>query len=108
MDALTITAVSTLALSCLLPVYCYVVWRYYRAWRGGEPIPYFAPTVALLGSIAVTGFGIWFVAVCALAARYFEIVILPPGVGLLVIVLAFFAPAPPMLWLLRALTGKKT
>lgn len=107
MDALALTLISTLALAVLVPIDWYVAWRYYRAWDGGESIPYFAPTMALVAGIAVTATGTLLVALSALALRAFGQQVLPPGVGLVVITAVVFVPSAPMPWFLHLLRGKR-
>ncbi len=106
MDALALTALSTAALLVLVPIYLYVAWTYFGAWRGGETIPYFAPTIALILSIPSAAVLVLFVSLCVLIMRLTGQVVLAPGIGLALIVVAVFMPAPPMVWLLRLLVKR--
>ncbi len=106
-DALLLTAISTAALAGLVPLYIYVAWEFIAAWRGGEPIPYFAPTVFLIASVAAGAGLLLIVAFSALSLRLTGNPILPPGVGLFLLTVGLFLPAAPMLLLLRRLRDRR-
>lgn len=103
MDALTITVLSTVVLAVLTPIDWAVARAYYKAWRGGESIRYFAPTLMLIISVALTVTVTLAAGVSAVFLRYTGQGLLPPGVGLMVIVLALFLPSASLVWLLRLL-----
>lgn len=106
MDAITLTWLSTIVLLFLVPMDWYVVQAYWRAWKGGDSIRYFGPTVALLTSVAIAVTIVLVVALQILGGRLELLPVLPPGVGLLLIVLSLFLPSIGMLMLLRELRDR--
>jgi hypothetical protein len=103
MDVATITVLSTIAIGILTPIDWYVALTFYRAWRGGEHIPYFAPTLALIVTVAATVTACLFVGLSAIALRFTGQGIVPPGVGLLIVACALLLPSAALLWMWRLL-----
>ena len=99
MDVLTITVIATLILAAAVPVDTWVAFRFYRAWKGGEHILYFAPLLAVIVTTAIAAAAYLFVGLSAVQLRFTGFGIVPPGVGLLIIALAALAPSAALVWL---------
>lgn len=104
MDALTLTAIATAIMLSAAPGNWYVAWRFYRAWRGGESIRYFAPTMALIAAVAISSTITLIVGLLVLLGRIDGgVTILPPGLGLLLIAAGLIVTSVPMPFFLRLL-----
>lgn len=106
MDTLTITVLATIGLAVLTPVDWLVAVAYYQAWRGGETIRYFAPILALIISVAATVTACLFVGISAIQLRLTGFGIVPPGVGLVIILAALTMPSLALVWLLHLLRSR--
>lgn len=103
MDTLQITVLATLGLGILTPIDWFVAFRYWQAWHGGETIRYFAPTIFLIVSVAAAVTACLFVGLSAIQLRLTGFGIVPPGVGLVVILGALLVPSLGLVWLLQLL-----
>lgn len=107
LDALTITLIAIAILLPSTPFVWRVAWNYYSAWRGGETIPYFAPTMALIVSFAIVSTVVLAVGAASLFSRATGIPLIPGGVGLLSIAFGFVVPDLVLVWLWRQLRSRR-
>lgn len=98
-DVQLITVVATIGIAIFTPIDWWVARAYYKAWKGGEPIPYFAATLWLIISIALTVSACLFVGISAVVQRITGQGLVPPGVGLLIIACALLLPSSALVWL---------
>lgn len=107
MDVVGITVLATAIICALAPIDWYVAHRYYRAWRGGETIPYFAPTLAVIAAVAMTVTASAIVGLSSLQSRVTGVGFLPPGIGLLIVAFALILPSAALVWLWRLLRRRQ-
>lgn len=106
-DVAWITVIATVGIAIFTPIDWYVARKFYKAWKGGETIPYFAPILWLIVSVSVTVSACLLVGLSAVKLRIDGEGFIPPGVGLAIIAAALLLPSSALVWLWYAMRRKR-